>query len=171
MASLHASVPANLQHACNTRLASVRCTHASGCTVPLLASLQQACALYSAGVLTTSVRTAPPAAAHTQVVDILKVEDLPKKAVFCRCWRSGTVRGTRNACRPAAAVEVQRHAAPAAAHPARACRAAARTVPQLRRVAHEAQQGARMRRNGQARAAAAQQQQRQCRCSSSTRCD
>jgi CDGSH-type Zn-finger protein len=23
-----------------------------------------------------------------QVVDMLKVEDLPKKAVFCRCWKS-----------------------------------------------------------------------------------
>lgn len=26
-----------------------------------------------------------------KVVDILKAEELPKKAVFCRCWRSGKV--------------------------------------------------------------------------------
>ncbi|KAI8471536.1 MAG: hypothetical protein J3K34DRAFT_416950 [Monoraphidium minutum] len=25
-----------------------------------------------------------------KVVDMMKVEELPKKAVFCRCWRSGT---------------------------------------------------------------------------------
>ena len=26
-----------------------------------------------------------------KVVDMLKADELPKKAVFCRCWRSGKV--------------------------------------------------------------------------------
>jgi hypothetical protein len=41
---------------------------------------------------TTAACSAVAAADVDKVVDMLKAEDLPKKAVFCRCWRSQKVR-------------------------------------------------------------------------------
>jgi CDGSH-type Zn-finger protein len=50
--------------------------------------LTRAMSMHAPSSSSTAVVSSSFYCRRVQVVDMLKVEDLPKKAVFCRCWKS-----------------------------------------------------------------------------------